>query len=355
MELEESSNQLRIRYTESRMIRFVQGFGRAYWNSLAALTFLKSNPRTIPYVVLPLMINVSVALGSFYLAFFSFAHIFPIVWPGFELSWAGILAFFYPGLLEFVFHLVIHTAMFVGFYILGFSLVCSYFYGWFVERIEGMLGLQSGEAKALSVIRQVGDALLISVVFLVGNIFLGLFSLFPILGPVVTLVLSILFQSFCLGFEFHDFTLSIRGLTLREKLQYTRKNLGTVLGVGNLSWLFLFIPILNGCLFTLSILGATFIHRKNLFLSWNEQLGQKDVEVLSEGKHFLLTLEQWKKLLNQESFEGEAEKVEGVLVLGREKTSNRLILFNSSQRVCTLPELSEDQWNLVRKSQLAGI
>lgn len=157
-----------------------------------------------------------------------------------------------------------------------------------VEKIENLLGVDSMEFQPLSIFRQIFDSLGIALLFLLGNIMILFLNVVPLLGTIFSMICGILFQSFCLSMEFFDFSLSLRGYHLKRKIDYLREHPGMVLGIGNVSWLFMMIPILNSCLFSLSILAATFRVRRKKIESIQDQLFKgENIELLTKGYEIL--------------------------------------------------------------------
>ena len=120
---------------------------------------------------------------------------------------------------------------------LEFLHFCSFAYGLMVEKIEKKLGIEPNELKSLSIWRQILDSLLIVLLFMIGNLIILSFNILPVVGTIFAMVSAVIFQSFCLGMEFFDFSMALRGKSFRDKLAYfklLRKFWGLVILAGYL-------------------------------------------------------------------------------------------------------------------------
>jgi uncharacterized protein involved in cysteine biosynthesis len=242
------------------MTKSLSSFLRSACGPVTALSFFRENPSLLPHAMLPLVLNLLVGVFALWLAFFGLSDWLPIALPAFEWSWAGAWAFV-TGLFISGWNFIVHTIIFLMIYALCFPPVCSFFYGLFVEKVENTLGIAFNEKKTPPIMIQILDSLFFG--FLVATLGLValLFSFLPFLGlPFMLLVL--LLQAACLGMEFFDFPLSLRGLVFINKLHFFRQQIPAVFGTGLVALVFAPIPVLNSCLFTLCILGATFETRR---------------------------------------------------------------------------------------------
>ncbi|MCJ8347636.1 EI24 domain-containing protein [bacterium] len=231
---------------------FFQGISSAY----LVLPFLKNNKKNIVYIVVPFVINILVSIVSLWFSFSFLADFYPIVIPSFSFSWAFLSSIF-----SMLFNFLIHLSLLLSSYVIGFSIVCSSFYGWMVEKIERSLGLESS-MQSLSIFQQIRDSVVISSVLVLISFMSIVISFFPIIGPLCTVFIGLPLQALVLGIEFSDFSQSLRGMSVREKVAFTKSHMGGVFACGLISLCFLPFPIINSCLFTISILGATFHLRK---------------------------------------------------------------------------------------------
>ena len=278
------------------MLREIKDFIVSWTSILGVFKFLSNSPKSILWIVIPLIINIVVMLASLYLAFVVMEAFFPISWPPLEFTLIAIGALA-EALASNVINLLLTMGCFLSFYILSFSIFCSFAYGLMVEKIEKKLGVEPNEFQSLTIWRQILDSLLIALLFMIGNIVILSLNIFPFVGTIIAMISAVIFQSFCLGMEFFDFSMALRGKSFKEKLTYFKKHPGEVLGVGNVSWLFMMIPILNSCLFTFSILAATFRYRSRRIKAMSYQVfGDDQVRIITSGSELLSSA----KILNQE-------------------------------------------------------
>ncbi|PCJ18252.1 MAG: hypothetical protein COB02_11740 [Candidatus Cloacimonadota bacterium] len=259
---------------------FFQGLSNAFY----VLKFLKTNKKNVVYILVPFLINIMVGMLSFWFSFSFLSNFYPIIFPSFSFSIIFIKSCF-----SLLFNFVIHLSLLLSSYIIGFSVICSAFYGWMVEKIERSLGFESN-IKSLSIINQVRDSIVISAVLVCISFLSIIVAFFPIIGPMCTIFIGFPLQALILGIEFFDFSQSLRGMTIKNKIEFTKNNLGGVFACGLISLCFLPFPIINSCLFTISILGATFHFRKVQFQKLLEITyldESKSLKLLSNGHEIL--------------------------------------------------------------------
>lgn len=264
-------------------------------SAFSVISFLKNHKKSLAYVIVPFAINILVGLFSVWFAFVAMADVYPITWPAFSFSLVFIKACF-----SSFFHVLIHLSFLLSSYIIGFSIVCSTFYGWMVEKIESSLGLETS-IKSLSIVYQVRDSIVISGVLVLISFLSILVSFFPFIGPICAICIGFPLQALVLGIEFFDFSQSIRAMTIQNKLAFVKENLGGVFACGLISLCFLPFPIINSCLFTISILSATFHLRKIKFqelleLTYPNEKNQ--LKLLTMGNQDLKTMEIDGKLIS---------------------------------------------------------
>ena len=316
------------------MLHEIKDFIVSWTSILGVFKFLYNSPKSLLWIVIPLIINIVVMLASLYLAFVVMATFFPISWPPLEFTLIAIGALA-QAIASNVINFLLTMGCFLSFYILSFSIFCSFAYGLMVEKIEKKLGVEPNEFQSLSIWRQILDSLLIALLFMIGNIIILSLNIFPFIGTIIAMISAIVFQSFCLGMEFFDFSMALRGKSFKDKLTYFKKHPGEVLGVGNVSWLFMMIPILNSCLFTLSILTATFRYRsRRIKTTFSQVFGDDKVKLITSGSDILFSA----KTLNQEGrFFGtpnQLAKVENELVyLAKCRSESNLIQWTASGEI----------------------
>ncbi|MCO4783881.1 MAG: EI24 domain-containing protein [Candidatus Cloacimonetes bacterium] len=265
-----------------------KSFAYGLSSAFGVIGYLKNHKKNLSYVVVPFAINILVGMFSVWFAFVAMANYFPITWPAFSFSFLFIKSCF-----STLFNLLIHLSFLLSSYIIGFSIVCSTFYGWMVEKIERSMGLETS-IQSLSILNQIRDSIVISGVLVVVSFLSIIVSFFPFIGPFCTIFIGFPLQAFVLGVEFFDFSQSIRAMTIQNKASFAKENLGGVFACGLISLCFLPFPIINSCLFTISILSATFHLRKVKFQELLEKTypDEKDkLKLLTKGNQDLKSIE----------------------------------------------------------------
>ena len=248
-----------------------------------------------------------------------FEFVFDVIWKIF-ISWASV-----------AWKIVQWIFLTVFFYLLGITIFCSFFYGLMVERLESMLGLEPGETQSVQFSSQLKDGFKLLGFLLAGHCLILLIHLLPIIGSLLSPIIGFTFQSFCIGMECFDFTLSMRGMGFREKLNYCKHHFGWTAGNGVLTSFLMVIPFLNTCLLTLSIIGATFLHRRDRIRRVFQSVFKNDYENFvcrTSGNHLLHRFNAQK----MQSFLRDASSIpqDGELLYIAQKKSGETILFSSA-------------------------
>ena len=323
------------------MLREIKDFMSSWVCIWEVFRYLSNNPKSLLWILIPLLINILVMLGSLYLAFMIMEAFFPISWPSLEWTLAAFSAYA-EALGSNIVNLLLTMGCFLSLYVLGFSIFCSFVYGLMVEKIEKKLGVEPDEFKSVSISRQILDSVLIALLFLIGNIVIFSFNILPLVGTVFAMLSAVAFQSFCLGMEFFDFSMALRGKSFKDKLRYFKTHPGEVLGVGNISWFFMMIPILNSCLFTFSILVATFRYRRRRINTMCDQVfGDHKVELITRGSDVILSANQLEK---QGSFFGSSDQL---TVIG-----DQLVYLAKSKKQSTLIQWTAKGETILRDNML---
>ncbi len=115
---------------------------------------------------------------------------------------------------------------------------------------------QIGRSIVLALRNMLIQLLLTLVIFFV--------SFIPIIGWIISpfsIVLTILINSYFLGFSFLDFSFERKGLTIQQSVYIVRRNKGTAIGFGLIFFLLFMIPYLGNFLAPIvalfSVVGAT--------------------------------------------------------------------------------------------------
>ena len=118
------------------MLHEIKDFIVSWTSILGVFKFLSNSPKSLLWIVIPLIINIVVVmLASLYLAFVVMATFFPISWPPLEFTLIAIGALA-QAIASNVINFLLTMGCFLSFYILSFSIFCSFAYGLMVEKIE---------------------------------------------------------------------------------------------------------------------------------------------------------------------------------------------------------------------------
>jgi uncharacterized protein involved in cysteine biosynthesis len=247
------------------------------------LRLLLTQPSLAAFSLIPLILHIFLAIGSFWIAFGTLSEWYPIAWPAFEWAWSAILPWFGDFFLM-IWHILVHTLLALSIWVASFPLICAQFYQWLSDKVDKKLGILPGEYCTQSILRQIGESAVFSLLLIFGSIFIFLLSFIPFIGAILAVAIGIPMQGFLLGMELFDFPLTSRGLTLKEKLTFARQHIGQVMGCGLPALIFLPIPIVSSCLLTFSAVNAVLLTRTLRFkgLMKIKGLDPKDYEIITE-------------------------------------------------------------------------
>jgi len=235
---------------------------RAFYDGLAApwagLRFIANNPTLWRYGVLPIAVNLLITGLLLFLLIGTGFWFFPAMHSYFDAGyfWRIVEA------LAVVAAAMAALVMLVAAWLMLQAVLCAWFYDRLARQVEFRLGTNPAElhdapltAQALDSIRAVGFILAANAGCLV-------VQLIPVAGSVLGLCGSYYFTCSTLGFEFFDYTLSLRGLRRTEKLAFARRHRWHTLGLGTAVAALAFVPIVNAVFLTTAVAGAVLLRKR---------------------------------------------------------------------------------------------
>ena len=117
------------------MLQQMKDFVVSWTSVFGVLKFLFNSPKSLLWILIPLVINIAVMLASLYAAFMIMENFFPVSWPTLEFTVTALVAMA-EALASNVINLLVTMGCFLSLYILSFSIFCSFAYGLMVEKIE---------------------------------------------------------------------------------------------------------------------------------------------------------------------------------------------------------------------------
>ncbi|MBX2798978.1 MAG: EI24 domain-containing protein [Myxococcales bacterium] len=221
-----------------------------------------TNPRLWPYLVFPVVINLTVFLGALVVAWFGAAHLIEWLWPqgtGVEpplqdgLSWLLVLGV----------RVVLFFITGVTFYFSA-GIVAIPFNDRLSDQIETMiLGPYEEDFSWSAVVVDVLQSILHSVLSLtlwllvMGSLFV--LQVVPVLGALAYVLVGIAFTALFLGREMMDGSMSRRRMRYRHKLRVVWSNRAVLMGFGMVASIVLWIPGLNFLMMPMVVAGGTML------------------------------------------------------------------------------------------------
>lgn len=242
------------------------GFAVGAAQLLRGFALLKE-PGLRRFVVLPFLVNLVVFGGLLWLLGDSLDALLDWLTPQLPewLAWLAWLAWV-------LFAVLAGLLVFYTFTLLA-NLIASPFNGFLAERVARHLGVENAVLAETPVLRQVATDLRQEVrklgYFLSRAAGLGLLSVLLLFIPVVNAVVPLLwfgFGAWMLALEYSDFHLANQGFAFDDERRLLRQNLGTSLGFGSAAALATLIPIVNFLVMPAAVCGATAL--------WCERLPQ---------------------------------------------------------------------------------
>lgn len=219
---------------------------------------LLNKPGVRLFVVIPLLVNLVVFAGLIWLAGGQFDALMDWLTPQLPewLAWLAWIAWV-------LFAVLAALLVFYTFTLLA-NLISSPFNGFLAERVARHLGVENRVLAerpwTTQILEDVRQELRKLGYFLSRALGLGLVSLVLLFIPLVNALVPLLwfgFGAWMLALEYSDFHLANQGMRFETQRQLLRRNLSTSLGFGAAAALATLIPIVNFFVMPAAVSGAT--------------------------------------------------------------------------------------------------
>ncbi|MEB3228085.1 MAG: EI24 domain-containing protein [Synechocystis sp.] len=256
------------------------GFFKGLGYPLRTLTLLRQNPQWLPYIVIPLIINLVLG-GLLYWQLWKFSNASIETLQFYGQQWIDPIRQQLPQIMPYIlpvlkggFWLIIGLWRLILLILTGFLLsqvggvLGSPWYGQLSERLEkqvlGKLSIQDvGLLKEIH--RAIAFELKKLVIIIgVGLVCVGL-NLFPGLGTVLATAMGIITTATITCLDFFDPPLERRRLKFRQKLAIIAKSLPLSAGFGVTSLLWISIPLVNLVTIPLCVTAGTLFFCEEIY------------------------------------------------------------------------------------------
>jgi CysZ protein len=223
----------------------------------SAAGWLRSNPTKLGYIVVPMCINFVLTLGALLTAIRYGGTLWGVIVPS---DTGGLLM----SIGSWVASVAIFILLLLFVYVLS-SVVALPFNERLSEHVEIA---ELGETSELMTIgRVVGDIWLslshsigAGLIWISVMLFALLLNLIPVIGPFVYIATAWIVTATFLAREVIDSSLSRHRLSFREKGSVVRSHYTVLLGLGGVTAMVLWVPLLNFFMMPLSVVGGTLFY-----------------------------------------------------------------------------------------------
>jgi CysZ protein len=227
-----------------------------------AAGFLGRNPKLVPYVIIPTIINIALFALSAWLLINNAGEIIGWLWEKPVID--GILSYLLLGLWYVVFVLSFLVAIVLSYAVvllLG-GIVASPFHDFLSEQTERILrGVEelpeSDESYVWGLVRSIGSSAFIALSYAAIMLPILLLNLIPAAGSVAATVLGTCVSAFFVSLEYTDPTLQRHGVRLRDKLGLIWKHLPLTGSFGLGTSLLLWVPLMNFLCMPIAVIAGT--------------------------------------------------------------------------------------------------
>ena len=242
---------------KSRLVRSGANVFTGSHYLLAAVVWLKKNPKKLGYVIVPMGINLMLTIGALLVAIEYSATLLGLIVSPDTTGVLMSIGVFITGMAIFILLLLLV-------YVLS-SLVALPFNERLSEHVE--IDALGDASESITVGRVVGDiwlsvthSIAAGLVWIAMMLFALLVNLIPVFGPVVYIVLAWAITATFLAREVIDSSLSRHRLSFREKVTVVRKHYAVLLGLGGAVAMVLWVPLLNFIMMPISVVGGTLFY-----------------------------------------------------------------------------------------------
>lgn len=144
------------------------------------------------------------------------------------------------------------------------GVLCGYFYNKLAEQVERQLGVAPGELKSLSWRHEFADTLLNLGALAAVNLVLLAIGLVPVVGSVIALIGGFYCNCFLMGLDSMATPVALRGERRLAQFRYARRRASQTVGLGAVSLVLQFTPIVGAIFLTTAVVGGVLLHRRSL-------------------------------------------------------------------------------------------
>jgi CysZ protein len=249
---------IQVARSASKPRRFICGIGLPF----RAAAFLGRNPRLVPFVIIPAIINIALFALSAWLLINNAGELVGWLWEKPLVD--GFLSYLLVGLWYVIFVLVHLVAVVLSYAIvlLVGGIVASPFHDFLSEQTELILrGVDelpdADESIVWGLIRSIGSSAFIALCYVAIMVPILLLNLIPAAGSVAATVLGTCVSAFFVSLEYTDPTLQRHGMALKAKLGLIWKNLPLTGSFGLGTSLLLWVPLMNFVCMPIAVIGGT--------------------------------------------------------------------------------------------------
>lgn len=226
--------------------------------SFTGFAFLCRAPALWRYGLLPVLVNMIVALAAWVLTFLlaryawnSFTDTLSDSWWAPIIEWTVLIC-------------LIVVSMGVGFvaYLVLQGIFCSWFFSKLAFHVELHLGARPEDLSDIPLLSQITDSSRSSLKLVLITAALFLLNFMPIVGSVIAIGIGLPVDAYILGSEFLGYPLELRGIRWKQRQQFARSQLASTLGLGTVVAGLMLIPIIGAVFQTTSVVGAVLLHRR---------------------------------------------------------------------------------------------
>lgn len=228
-----------------------------------AMKIVFSEWKIFRLAVMPMLINI-LLFAAFFASFNYFVYdwIYTSVFVEAEMAWYWDAIYWLGGAVLFIISIAV---VFFGFVAVGL-IVAAPFNDFLSAAVERKLTGSVEEAKQsifeLALFVMKNESKKIAIILAI-QIAIALIAFIPGVGQIVFMIVTPLFLSAVMAFEFTGYTLDRRGFTFAEKRAYLMERLPLAFGFGLSVAATLMVPLLNFALLPLAVTGGAMLVIEN--------------------------------------------------------------------------------------------
>ena len=228
-----------------------------------AMKVVFSDWRIFQLAIMPMLINI-LLFAAFFASFnyFIYDWVYSSVFAEVDMAWYWDTLYWLGGAILFIISIAV---VFFGFVAVGL-IVAAPFNDFLSAAVERKLTGSVEETKQslfeLAFFIMKNESKKVAIILSI-QLVIALIAFIPGVGQVVFMILTPLFLSAVMAFEFTGYTLDRRGLTFKEKRVYLMERLPLAFGFGLSVAATLMVPIVNFALLPLAVTGGAMLVVEN--------------------------------------------------------------------------------------------